>query len=437
MQNSTETPVVSNPLERRIELTIARGDVDQDVEQRLKRLARTVKMAGFRPGKVPFKVVAQQYEPQVRHEAIGEALERVFGEAIVAQQLRVAGAPRIEVQPGENQDVLQFSATFEVYPEIALGDLSGQTIERPVLEVGDAELEQTLTVLRKQRTTFKSVERAAASGDKVVIDFTGRLDGEVFQGGEAKDFSVVLGEGRMLPDFEAGVVGMTIGETRSFDVAFPADYHAANLAGKTAQFEATLKSVDEAVLPELDDEFARSMGVLEGGADKLRTEVRTSMEREVKKRIQSRTKEQAMLALLDANPIDVPKALVDEEAMAMAQSARQDMVNRGIDAKNVPVEPSWFAEQASRRVKLGLLVGEVVKAQNITANDEQVRSFLEEMAQSYEEPKELIDWYYSRPENLREVRMLVVENNVVNWVLANAQVTDKAVAFNELMGTQA
>ncbi|MDD5296852.1 MAG: trigger factor [Rhodocyclaceae bacterium] len=437
MQNSPEIQNASNSLERRIDMAIARADVDKDVDQRLKRLARTVKVAGFRPGKVPFKMVVQMHGPQARHEAIGEAVERTFGESVRAQNLRVAGFPRIEPKPGEDESKLEFSAVFEVYPEITLGDISGQTIERPVLEAGVAEVDRTIEVLRKQRLYYVPTQRASATGDKMTVDFTGRLDGEVFQGGEAKDFAVVLGEGRMLPDFEAGLTGLAAGETRTFDVAFPDDYHAANLKGRTAQFEATVKAVEEPKLPELDAEFAHSLGIADGDIEKMRAEVGANLEREVKKRIQARIKEQAMKAILEANPMDVPRALVDQESRNMAEGARQDMINRGIDPKNVPVEPSWFTEQATRRVKLGLILADIIREKGIQATPEQVRGQIEEFAQSYEDPAEVVRWYYAQPQRLGEIEALVLENNVVDWVLANAQVTDKAVAFDELMGSAA
>ncbi len=435
MQNSPETQNASNPLERRIDMAIVRADLDKDVDQRLKRLARTVKVAGFRPGKVPFKMVAQLHGPQVHQEAMGEAVDRAFNDSVRAQNLRVAGFPRIEIKPGEDEAKLEFSAVFEVYPEIALGDVSGQVIERSVLDAGEAEVDRTIEVLRKQRIGYEAIERASAMGDKVTIDFTGRLDGEVFQGGEATDFAVVLGDGRMLPDFEAGLVDLAAGDSRTFDVTFPEDYHAANLKGKTVQFDATMKAVEEPKLPELDADFARSLGIQDGDITKMRAEVGANLAREVKKRIQARVKEQAMKALLDVNPIAVPKALVDQEAMKMAEGARQDLVNRGIDPKNVPVEPSWFTEQASRRVKLGLILSEIVREKGVQATPEQVRTQIEEFAQSYEDPSEVVRWYYAQTQRLSEIEALVLENNVVEWVLANTQVSDKPVAFDDLMGS--
>lgn len=436
MQNSTETTILSNPLERRIDMSISRDELDKEVDQRLKRLARTVKMAGFRPGKVPFRIVSQQYEPQVRHEAIGAAVERVFDETVRTQKLRVAGMPRIEPKPGEDGSKLEFSAVFEVYPEFELGDISGKTIERPALEVGDAEMERTIEMLRSQRKVFVAVERASAVGDKVTIDFAGRVDGEVFQGGEARDFAVVLGEGRMLPDFEAGVTALSVGETRTFDVAFPADYHAASLAGKTAQFEVTLKAVEEPKLPEVNADFARALGVEDGDVAKLHAEIRANLERELKKRISYRVKEQAMNVLIEANPIQVPKALVEQEARRMAEEAHRDLVGRGIDAKNVPVEPLWFMDQAERRVKLGLIVGNVIDEKGIKATPEQIKQQVTELAQSYENPDEMVRWYFGDSRRMADIEALVLEANVVDWVLSSAQVVDKAVEFGELMGGQ-
>lgn len=433
----TETQTNNNPLERRIDMAVAIADVDKDVDARLKRLSRTVKMPGFRPGKVPFKMVEQQYGPQARHEAIGDAVEKVFGETVRAQNLRVAGYPRIEPKPGEDASKLEFSAVFEVYPEIVLGDISAQEVERPVLEVTEAEVDKTLDVLVKQRTTYAVAEKAAADGDKVVVDFTGRLDGEVFAGGEAKDFSVVLGKGQMLPDFEAAVLGLSAGQSKTFDLNFPADYHAANLAGKATQFDVTLKAVEAPQLPVIDADFAKTLGIEDGDVAKMRAEVKGNLEREVKKRILAKVKEQAMNAILAATPIEVPRALVEGEAANMAEAAKQDLAKRGMDVSKVPVQPEWFVDQATRRVKLGLIVADIVREKQLVAKPEQVRAQIDEFAQSYEDPQDVVRWYYSQPQRLGEVEALVMENNVVDWVLASAKITDKAISFDELMGTGA
>ena len=434
MQNDQQA---ANPLERRIDMTVPMADIEKDVEQRLKKMARTVKMAGFRPGKVPFKMVQQQYGPQARSEAIGEAVEKAFGDAVREQNLRVAGYPRIEPKGGEDAAALQFSAVFEVYPEIRLNGVGEKAVERPKLEVGEAEVDKTVEVLRKQRTSYSKAERAAEKGDRVVIDFTGRLNGEVFQGGQASDYPVVLGEGRMLPDFENGIAGLKAGESRTFDLTFPADYQATELAGKTVSFEVTVKGVEAPQLPAVDAEFAKSLGIADGDVAKMRAEIRANLESEVKKRIGARVKEQAMQALLDANPVDVPRALVDQEAESMAEAARQDLANRGMDIKNMPVDASWFAAQAERRVKLGLIIAEVVKGHGLQAKPEQLRALIDEQAQSYEQPEEVVRWYYSQPQRLAQVEALAIEENVVSWVVANAKTTDKAVSFDEIMGNAA
>jgi trigger factor len=439
MQTSPQpaSPVAANPLERRIDMTVAMADIENDVEQRLKKMARTVKMPGFRPGKVPLKIVEQQYGAQARNEAIGEAVEKAFGNAVREQNLRVAGYPRIESKGGEDAARLEFSAVFEVYPEIRLNGIGDKSIERPQLDVGEAEVDKTIEVLRKQRTTFSKAERAAEKNDRVVIDFTGKLNGEVFQGGQAEDYPVVLGEGRMLPDFENGIVGLKAGERRTFDLTFPGDYQVSELAGKQVSFEVALKGVEAPQLPEVDADFARSLGIGDGDVAKMRAEIRSNLEGEIGKRIKARVKEQAMQALLDANPLEVPKALVEQESESMAEAARQDLANRGVDVKNMPVDATWFTAQAERRVKLGLIIAEVVKEHGLQAKPEQVRALIDEQAQSYEQPDEVVRWYYSQPQRLAQVEALAIEENVVNWVAANARTSDKAVSFDELMGNAA
>jgi trigger factor len=427
----------ASALERRIDMSVSLAEIDQDVAQRLKRLSRTVKMAGFRPGKVPLKMVEQQYGPQARSEAISAAVEKAFGEKVREQQLRVAGYPRIEPRDGAGASELQFSAVFEVYPEIRLGDVAGRQIERTRLSVGEAEVDKTIDVLRKQRTTYAAATRPAVDGDKLVIDFTGRKDGTVFPGGEAKDFSMLLGSGNMLPDFEKAVTGMSIGEAKTFDLTFPVDYHAKELAGQTVQFEVTLKAVEAPQVPELDGEFAKALGVADGDLAKMRGEVRANLEREVRKRLQARIKNQVMEALLAVNPIEVPKALIDMEARQMADAAVRDLEARGMQQKNVAVEPAWFSDGATRRVKLGLILAELVKARGLAAKPEQVRAIVEDFAETFEDSTEVVRWYYSQPQRLAEAEALAVENNVVDWMLANAQAIDKDVTFDELMGNAA
>jgi len=423
-------------LERQIEMTVPVAEIDKEVETRLKRLSKTVKMAGFRPGKVPMKIVAQNYGQQVRSEAIGAAVERVFGEKVREGNYRVAGYPKIEPREGPD-DALAFSATFEVYPEIVVGDLSAREIEKPKLEIGEAEVDRTIEVLRKQRTSYNQVERAANDGDRVTVDFTGRKDGELFDGGQASDFPFVLGAGSMLKDFETAAAGMNVGETKTFDLTFPEDYHAKELAGQTVQFEIAMKKVEEAALPPLDENFAKSLGVADGNLETMRSEVRGNLEREVRRRIQARVKEQVMEALIEATPIDVPKALVEVEAKQLADNARRDLEARGMPAGQMPVQEEWFADQAARRVKLGLIMAEAVKANELHAKPEQVRALVEDFAQSYEDPQEVISWYYSQPQQLQQAEALVIEDNVVEWVLSKAKASEKEVSFDELMGNAA
>ncbi len=428
------TTAQANDLERRVDLSIAISNVEKEMEQRLKRMGKNMKMSGFRPGKVPFSIVKQQHGDQARHEVLSEELDRVFGEAITTQKMRVAGYPRIEPKATESTTHLEFSAIFEVYPEITLGDTSTAEIERPVLEVSDAEIDKTLDILRKQRVSYVDTDRAAAVEDRVVIDFLGKKDGEPFQGGQATDYPFVLGQGMMLPDFEKAVEGAKVGESKTFDLAFPDDYHAKDLAGQTVQFEITLKQVQAPKLPEIDAEFAIGMGIADGDISKMRSEIEANLKREVKRRIEAKIKDQVMEALIKANPLSLPSSLVEMEIQRLMQAARQDMEQRGMKNADFPIQPEWFTEQAKRRVTLGLILAELVKTEKLQATPEQVRAMVEETAQSYEQPEEIIRWYYAQPQRLGEVEGVAIESNVVEWVLSKAKVTDKAAAFDELMG---
>ena len=368
------TTAQANELERRVDLSIAIADVEKEMEQRLKRMGKNMKMPGFRPGKVPFSIVKQQYGDQARHEVLSEELDRVFGETVTEKKMRVAGYPRIEPKTTESATHLEFSAIFEVYPEFTPGDLSAAEIERPTLEVSAAEVDKTLDILRKQRVSYEDADRAAAKEDRVVIDFLGKKDGVPFQGGQASDYPFVLGQGMMLPDFENAVEGAKAGESKTFDLTFPADYHAKDLAGQTVQFDITVKQIQGPKLPEVDAEFARSMGIADGDVEKMRAEIEANLKREVKRRIEGKIKDQVMEALLATNPITVPVALVDMEVQRLMQAARQDMEQRGMKVKDLPIQPEWFADQAKRRVTLGLVLAEVVKTENLQATPEQVRA---------------------------------------------------------------
>ncbi len=428
------TTAQASELERRVDLSIAIADVEKEMEHRLVRMGKNMKVPGFRPGKVPFKIVKQQYGDQARHEVLSEELDRVFGETVTTQKMRVAGYPRIEPKTTDSTTHLEFSAIFEIYPEITLGDLSAAEIERPVLEVGDAEIDKTLDILRKQRVSYADADRAAAKEDRVVIDFLGKKDGVPFQGGQASDYPFVLGQGMMLPDFENAVEGAKAGDSKTFDLKFPDDYHAKDLAGQTVQFDITIKQVQAPALPELDAEFATSMGVADGDVAKMRSEIESNLKREVKRRIEGKLKDQVMDALIKTTPITIPASLVDMEIQRLMQAARQDMEQRGMKVKDMPIQPEWFADQAKRRVSLGLILAEVVKTEKLQATPEQVRAMVEDTAASYEHPEEVIRWYYAQPQRLQEVEGVAIENNVVAWVLSKAKVTDKAAVFDELMG---
>ena len=428
------TTAQANELERRLDLSIAIADVEKEMDQRLKRMGKNMKMPGFRPGKVPFSIVRQQHGDQARHEVLSEELDRVFGETVTAQKMRVAGYPRIEAKSTDSTTHLEFAAIFEVYPEFVPADMSTAEVERPVLEVTSAEVDKTLEILRKQRVSYEDADRPAASEDRVVIDFLGKKNGEPFTGGQASDYAFVLGQGTMLPDFEKAVEGASVGESKTFDLNFPADYFSVDLAGQTVQFEITVKQVQAPKLPEVDAEFAKGMGIADGDIAKMRAEIEGNLKREVKRRIDARIKDQVMDALIKANQIATPGALIEMEIQRLMQAARQDMEQRGMKVNEMPLQPEWFADQAKRRVTLGLILAELVKSENLLATPEQVRAMVEENAQSYEHPEEVIRWYYAQPQRLGEVEGLVIESNVVEWVLGKAKVTDKPAVFDELMG---
>ena len=420
-------------LERRVSMALEAGDIERQVDERLKKIAKNARMPGFRPGKVPLKLIAQTYGPQVRSEVLTDAVQKSFSDAVRQANLKVAGYPKIE-KKDPSSNALEFAATFEIYPEVKVGDLAGASIERPQVEVDDAAVDKTIQILRKQRTRFEPAARPARDGDRLTVDFRGTIDGEPFAGGEAKDFVFTLGEGRMLPEFDAAARGMQSGEEKSFELTFPADYHGKEVAGKTATFAMTLKKIDEPRLPELDAEFAKALGVADGDVAKMRAEVRANVEREVKKRVEARVKEQALQALLGATPLEVPKSLVAMEASSMAERAVADLKSRGVDPQQVPINPQAFEEAARRRVALGLIIAELARAENLQPKPAEVRALVEQEAQSYESPAEVVKWFYMQRERLSEMEALALETNVVKWVLTKAKVLDKPVSFDELMG---
>jgi trigger factor len=432
MQTSLEN---LGQLERRLNMAVPVDEIEKQVDERLKKLSRTLRMAGFRPGKVPLKLVTQQYGPQVRSEVIGDAVQKAFNDAVREQNLKVAGHPRIEPKPGEaDSRNIEFSATFEVYPEVVLGSVGGSRIERPALSVGDAEVDKTLQILRKQRQHFHQVDRPIAEGDRVTVDFLGKIDGAEFGGGKASDFVFVLGEKKMLPEFEANALGLAPDASKTFELTFPADYHGKDVAGKRASFEFSVKLVEEAHLPEVDAEFAQSLGVTDGDLATMRAEIKANIEREVKKRAQSDIKNKVMQVLLDTTKIDVPKALIEMEVQHLVQATRADLEARGVKMEQLPINPEMFEQQARRRVSLGLIMAELVKQHDLAAKPAQVRAMVEEQAESYEHPDEVVKWLYSQPQRLSEMEGLVLEDNVVGWVLKHARVEDKVVNFDEFMG---
>jgi len=388
-------------------------------------------MPGFRPGKVPFKVVQQQYGAQVRQEVLGAAIEKSFGDAVRQQNLRVAGYPKFDpATPAEGAAEFQYSATFEVYPDVRVGDISGKPIDRVALELGDADVDKTLEVMRKQRVTFDKVERAAQNGDRVQISYQGTIDGVAFDGGKADNQYAVLGEGRLLPDFEKNLAGMKAGDSKGFDLKFPDDYHGKEVAGKMARFDVTVSEVSAPRLPEVDAEFAKSLGVTDGDVAKMRAEVKANLEREVRVRLKARIKDQVMQALLDVTPIEAPKSLIEMEVQTL-----QNMAARGIPVRDdMPMPPEVFEAQAQRRVSLGLILGEVVRLHNLHARPEQVKAAVELQAQSYEHPQEVVKWFYQQPDRLRDIESVVLEENVVEWALTAAKTMEKSITFDELMG---
>lgn len=425
-------------LERRITLSLAAADINTEVEARLKKLARTVKADGFRPGKVPMSFVAQRYGASVQYEVVNDKLGEAFSKAANEAKLRVAGMPRIEQKDNANDGELAFDATFEVYPEVKLGDLAEAEVDRVAADVTDEAIDKTVEILRKQRRSFaqRAASDAAADGDRVTIDFEGKIDGEPFAGGKADGFQFLVGEGQMLEAFEKAVRGMKTGESKTFPLAFPEDYHGKDVAGKEADFLVTVKKIEAQHLPEVNEAFAKALGIKDGTVEALRADIKKNLEREVKFRVLARNKGAAMDALVSKAELDVPKALVDNEAERMVANAREDLKKRGVkDADKAPIPVELFKDQAEKRVRLGLVVAELVRSQNLQAKPEQLQAHIEDISQSYEKPQEVVRWYLSDRERMAEVEAVVIENNVTDFILGKAKVTDKALPFDELMAT--
>lgn len=425
-------------LERRVDLAVSIADVEKEVQAQLKRVARTAKVQGFRPGKAPLSLIERSHGPGIRYDVInnevGRSLDKVIGEA----KLRVAGTPNLEPKTeGVEEGVMAFSATFEVYPEVQLPELSALQVKRAQVQVGDAEVQRTVDILRKQRAKYEARDgREAQDDDRITLDFAGTIDGVAFDGGAAEKFPFVLGQGRMLPEFETAVRGMKAGESKTFPLTFPDEYGSKEVAGKTAEFKITVTEVAEPVLPEVDSEFAKSLGQPEGDVEKLLADVRANIEREVKARAQARTKASVMDALVGACSFDVPKALVENDAQGRVAAAREELKQRGVpNADSMPIPADAFTAESERRVRLGLLVSELVQGADLQAKPEQVRARIEEFAQNYEQPAQVVAYYLSDRQRRAEIEAIVLEDNVVDHVLSKAQVSDEDVAFDELMGT--
>ncbi|MEO8418789.1 MAG: trigger factor [Methylophilaceae bacterium] len=432
MQATVET--ISN-LERRMTVIVPSKPIEEEVNQRINRLARTAKLSGFRPGKVPLKLVQQQYGAQVRDEVLSSTVERTFSDAVEENKLRVAGFPNIEHKPfSETTGQFEYTATFEIFPEIVIGDLSKAEIERPVLEVGDADVKKTIDVLIKQRATFEPVERASKKGDKVNVALKASIDGQEVESTGEQGIELVLGEDGRIAEFDDNLIGNKSGSTKIFEISYPADHNPEQLAGKTVSYEVTFNSVEQAKLPEVDADFARSLGVVDGDVEKMQAEIKDSLNQEVDKRIRTKLKEQVFQALVEAVNLELPKALIGVEINRLMQMTQQNLQQRGVDLSNVTLEPSMFEDQAKRSASLRLILAELVNKHELHAKPEQIRAMVDQFAQGFEQPEDVVRWYYEDPKRLDEPAALATEENVVAWVLESTKVSDKNMKFDDLMG---
>lgn len=425
-------------LERKLVLDVAWADIEADVKKQLQITQRRARIDGFRPGKAPLRMIESMYGAGIRNDVLNDKVRQQFAQTAAQEGLKLAGVLAYDALEEQNDEaVFKVAVRFEVFPEIVLGDLSQESIEKIVSPVGQAEVEKTLTILRQQRTRFNRVEREAREGDRVIIDFSGKIDGEPFEGGTSQNYPFILGQGRMLPEFEAGILGMKEGDVKQVEVNFPEDYHGKDVAGKTAVFTITLSNVAEAVLPEVDADFAKSLGIADGDVAKMREEVKKNVEREIKRRVDAQTKENVMQALLNVNKIEVPKLLVAEEAARLADEMRQNFANQGMDVKDLNLPVDMFNEQAERRVALGLILAEIVNVNKLEPDQDQIKAIVADFSESYEDPQEVIDWYFADKSRLQGPTSLAVEANVVDYVLGAAKVSEKVVDFDQVMNQQA
>jgi trigger factor len=429
------TVETTSNLGRRITVVVPMQPIIDEVNQRISRIARTAKLSGFRPGKVPLKIVQQQYGDQVRDEVLSSTVERTFSEAIEENKLRVAGFPEIQHKPfGEKVDQFEYTATFEIFPEVVIGDLSKVKIERPALELSEADVKKTVDVLVKQRAVFEPVKRAAKKGDRINISLSASIDGEQVESTGEQGIDLIIGEGGRYPEFDDSLTGSKAGSNKTFEITYPADHQPEQLAGKTVSYEVTFNSVSQAKLPEIDADFAKSLGVEDGDIEKMYAEIKASLGQEVDKRIKARLKDQVFQALLDNVEVELPQALINVEINRQMEMTKQNLAQRGVDVSNVTLEPSMFEEQAQRATKLRLILSEIVIQNQLQAKPEQVRAMVEQFGQSFERPDDVVRWYYADPKRLDEPAALATEENVVTWVLEAAKVSNKKVKFDELMG---
>ena len=425
-------------LKRKVIVSLSWLDINEATDKELKKAQRRVKIDGFRPGKAPLKMVAQMYGASIQNDVLNDLAQQAFNKEAQEQNLRIAAVTKIEpVQTEESADALKVAFTYETFPEIKIGDLSALTIEKVSAEVGDKEVDNTIEILRKQRTRFNRVEREAQNGDRVIIDFEGKIDGKPFAGGASKNYPFLLGNGEMLPEFEAGVLGLKEGESKDVEVHFPEDYHGKDVAGKTAVFTITVHNVAEPILPEVDADFAKALGIADGDVAKMREEIKKNVAREVKRRVDARNTDAVMEALRKAHSFDLPQVFVRDEAQRLADEMKQNFAQQGLDASNFDLPADMFTERAEQRVALGLLLPTMVEEFKLQATDEQVKAIIADVADSYEDPQEVIDWYFEDRSRLAGPTNLAVEANVVDYVLGKAQVTEKALSFEEVMGANA
>lgn len=425
-------------LQRKIILALPWDEINAKVAVELRKTQKRAKINGFRPGKAPLKIIESMYGAGIHDRAINETAQKTFYDTVVAEKLKVAGLKSMEaVENNDDKAVFKVAAVFEVYPDIHIGDLTAQDVTKVTADVGDDEIDKTIDILRKQRARFNRVEREAQNGDRVIVDFSGKIDGQPFAGGSSENYPFLLGNRQMLPEFEAGIAGMKEGDVKEVSVTFPADYQSKDVAGKTAVFTITLKNVAEAVLPEINEDFAESLGIANGDVSKMREEIQKNVTREIKRRVGDMTKESVMNALLAATPTDVPQVLIDEEAHRLAEQMQQNLNRQGIDNSKANLSAHLFNDAAKRRVALSLVMAQLIEDEKLNPTDAQIKAVVDEFAESYEDPKEVIDWYYHDKKNLQGPTSLAIEANVVDFVLGKAKVTEKKMSFDEVMGQQA